>query len=198
MFSHVPIININEIHNFIETNFDFFNELMVKIGQTNMDDFYYDYLSKKNLNYQEVIINYKNKSNNTQAHGTSTTPNNNSYSNNNNKADVNPQTLPSYSSFSMIPSEFFGNNSNQVEKNTVSEEKESKTNDYSGISYNNLNTNHAEKSIPPSIDPFQAISNLASLIQKSNTSDIESAQLLNKLNEAKDPRLRKGKAKVSL
>lgn len=198
MFSHVPIININDIHNFIETNFDFFNELMVKIGQTNMDDFYYDYLSKKKLNYQEVINNYKNKSNNTQAHGTSTTPNNNSYSNNNNKADANPQTLPSYSSFSMIPSEFFENNSNQVEKNTVSEEKESKVNDYSGISYNNMKTNLTEKSIPPSIDPFLAISNLASLIQKSNTSDIESAQLLNKLNEAKDPRLRKGKAKVSL
>lgn len=53
LFSHVAIRDTNEMKKFIETNADFLKELVIKIGRTNMDEFYFKYCTSNTHNIKE-------------------------------------------------------------------------------------------------------------------------------------------------
>lgn len=55
-FSHSRLSTEKEVFSFIENNTDFINELIRKIGRTNIDEFYYEYMKINQKHYMNSII----------------------------------------------------------------------------------------------------------------------------------------------
>ncbi len=55
-FSHSRLSTEKEVFSFIENNIDFINELIRKIGRTNIDEFYYEYMKINQKHYMNSII----------------------------------------------------------------------------------------------------------------------------------------------
>jgi hypothetical protein len=53
-FSHSRLSTEKEVFSFIENNTDFINELIRKIGRTNIDEFYYEYMKINQKHYMTV------------------------------------------------------------------------------------------------------------------------------------------------